>query len=579
MGTHEGHEGQIFGSYRLLRFLGRGGFGTVYFAEHIYLNTPAAVKLLAPERDQDIRDLIRAEAHISARLEHQHIARILDFGIAGDLPYLVMTYAPFGTLRTLHPRGTVLSSQRVAFYVRQLAQALQYAHEHKVVHRDVKPENMLLGEKNQVLLSDFGIAVAAHRTHSLSTQEAMGTTAYMAPEQAEGKARAASDQYSLGVVVYEWLTGSLPFTGRSTIELALKHQREQPPSLRKKKATISPQLEQVVMKALAKDPRERFASVRAFAEAFEVACADEVPTLQGSTLLTYGGHVGYVNTLAWSPDGQWIASGAEDGTIQVWSAATGDLCTTYLGHKGSVYSLYWSPDGAQLVSGSEDHTAHVWDAATGKLRLIYRGHSDDIDAVAWSPDGTRIASGSIDRTVQIWDAATGTHHLTYRGHEEFQPEAYVIHAVSWSPSGFYLASASEDGTAQVWDAATGKQLQMFHDQKGHMETVAWVRNGSALLTKGDWTVQIWDPLSGERRLTYTPPQKTIVTGAAPSPNGQYIASSDGGKVIRIWQADTGEERFIYRGHSDWASVIAWSPDCTRIASVSKSEVYVWQAMP
>ncbi len=142
--------------------------------------------------------------------------RVLDFGVENDVPFLVMNYAPNGTLRQLHPSGTRLSPATIASYVEQVAEALQYAHEEKLIHRDVKPENMLLGRGNEVLLSDFGIAVIAESTHYQTSQEVGGTAPYMAPEQIRGKPCPASDQYALGVVVYEWLSGNRPFRGTLT---------------------------------------------------------------------------------------------------------------------------------------------------------------------------------------------------------------------------------------------------------------------------------------------------------------------------------------------------------------------------
>ncbi len=507
---------------------------------------------------------------------------VLDFGFEGDIPYLVMTYAPHGTLRTLHPQGTMLSPERIAFYVRQIAQALQYAHDHKVVHRDVKPENILLDANNQVMLSDFGIAVAAHRTHSLSPQDAIGTVAYMAPEQAEGKARAASDQYALAVCVYEWLSGHLPFTGTSTVEIALKHQREQPPPLSKNNPwlyTMAPSLQKVLMKALAKEPRERFENVLMFAEALLDACNDTRE--RGSTIIAYSGHVDSVLTLAWSPNGQWIASGGGDGTVQVWEAKTGKLHNTYLGHKATVNTLSWSPNGTHLVSGGEDQTLHVWHAFTGMQLLTYQGHTHGVDAVAWSPDGTRIASGSTDRTVQIWNATNGILSLTYRGHAIGKEQSYILNTIAWSPSGFYLASGSEDGTVQVWDAATGKQRQCF-ENRCPVETVAWLNQGTALLMADHKTVQIRGPFTGNIALTYTPPPRpkmnTFPGYTAPSPDSRYIASAASDHVIRILHASTGELQFSYRGHRDWIRAIAWSPDGTHIVSAAGQEVYIWQAM-
>src|SRR6266568_1290036 len=153
--------GQQLGNYILVQLLGSGGFADVYLAEHIYLKTQVAVKVLQNRLStaEDTNSFLR-EAQLIARLSHPHIVRVLDFGLDGELPYLVMDYAPSGTLRQLHPRGRPLPLTLVVSYVKQLADALHYAHDEKVIHRDLKPENMLFGKRHQVLLSDFGVALA-----------------------------------------------------------------------------------------------------------------------------------------------------------------------------------------------------------------------------------------------------------------------------------------------------------------------------------------------------------------------------------------------------------------------------------
>ncbi len=175
-----------------------------------------------------------------------------------------MDYAPAGSLRAHYPKRTRLPLSLVVEYTRQMAEALQYAHDRRVIHRDVKPENMLIGQQEEILLSDFGIAIIAHSTASQSTEGAMGTFPYMAPEQINGKPRPASDQYSLGIVVYEWLTGDRPFHG-TIPELISQHVFKLPPPLHEKVPEISPEVEQVVMTALAKEPQQRFPSVQDFA--------------------------------------------------------------------------------------------------------------------------------------------------------------------------------------------------------------------------------------------------------------------------------------------------------------------------
>jgi serine/threonine protein kinase len=256
--------GQQVGAYRLLRVLGEGGFATVYLGEHRHLGTLAALKLLHLSFSPEDGEAFRREAQLIARLEHPHIERVLDYDVQAGTPFLVMSFAPGGTLRSVHPKGTVLPLSTVVDYVTQVAEALQYAHDRGIIHRDVKPENLLVGARQEVLLGDFGIAVLSQRSRSVSTQEVVGTAAYMAPEQFRGKPCAASDQYALAVVVYEWLTGERPFSG-SFVELASQHLLTPPPALRQKNPGIAPAVECVVLTALSKEPAQRFGSVKDFA--------------------------------------------------------------------------------------------------------------------------------------------------------------------------------------------------------------------------------------------------------------------------------------------------------------------------
>jgi len=279
--------GEELGKYRLVRLLGRGSFAEVYLGEHVYLKAEAAVKVLRTQlADSDVESFLK-EAQIIARLVHPHIIRIFDFDVQEGTPFLVMDYAPQGTLRQRHPKGKPVPLRTVVHYVRQVADALQYAHNQKFIHRDVKPENMLLGRRDEVLLSDFGIVqvVISTLSENEGTQKIEGTIAYMAPEQLRGKARYATDQYALGVVVYEWLSGNRPFQG-SLSEMVSQHMFVPPPPLREKVTTIPPAVEEVVMMALAKDPKERFANVQAFATAIEQATS-VTPTLPYSGTSPY----------------------------------------------------------------------------------------------------------------------------------------------------------------------------------------------------------------------------------------------------------------------------------------------------
>lgn len=263
--------GQQLGNYQLQRLLGRGGFADVYLGEHIHLKSLAAIKVLFTRLAEDLQEDFLKEARILARLSHPHIIRILDFGISEGVPYLVMEYAPEGTLRRRHPRNTKLPVATVVEYVEQIADGLQYAHDQKLIHRDLKPDNVLIGQQGNLLLSDFGVALIAATTHVQGAEVKLaGTALYMAPEQSQGKPQFASDQYALGIMVYEWLCGTRPFHG-SLIELYSQHYFVTPAPLREHVPAHSPEVERVVMRALAKDPDQRFASVKDFARALKQA--------------------------------------------------------------------------------------------------------------------------------------------------------------------------------------------------------------------------------------------------------------------------------------------------------------------
>jgi serine/threonine protein kinase len=281
--------GQRFDNYRLIRLLGSGTFGEVYLGEHLVRQTQVAVKVLNMRLGQDeLYDFIN-EARIF-RLRHPHIVAVIDFGVerTTGIPFIVMNYASNGTLRQRHPRGTQVPFADVMRYVQQVASALQYAHEENLVHRDVKPENMLIDEQGNILLSDFGISIASQSllmTQRQQEQMAAGTPTYMAAEQFMGRSSRASDQYALAVVTYEWLSGRCPFNG-TFYELFGQHMQVPPPPLPRTFPLYSPECEQVIMKALAKNPEERFATVQEFAVALEEAYAQALENSRSQTRIS-----------------------------------------------------------------------------------------------------------------------------------------------------------------------------------------------------------------------------------------------------------------------------------------------------
>lgn len=269
--------GQTLGNYKLIKRLGKGGFAEVYKGEHIYLGTFAAVKVLINTTitGDDIAKF-RREARIIANLKHPNIISVLDFGIQDEMPFLVMDYAPKGTLQDALPKGRQLPYITVVSYIKQIAVALQFAHDREnLIHRDVKPANMLILNDDRIVLSDFGIALIAQS----GPQDAMGTAPYMAPEQINGHPVPASDQYALAIVAYEWLSGDLPFKGTSQ-EICYQHLNTPPPGLN---GRVPASVEQVILRALAKDPQNRFPRVQDFANMLEDTFQREAQQAQIAT--------------------------------------------------------------------------------------------------------------------------------------------------------------------------------------------------------------------------------------------------------------------------------------------------------
>lgn len=260
--------GQKLGNYQLKHLIGQGSFAEVYLAEHVYLKTQVAVKVLHIQLAKGDQESFLNEARTIARLKHPSILSILEFGIEGGIPFLAMDYASRGSLRERFPRHTHPTPLVVLPFLKQAAAALSYAHQENIVHRDVKPENMLLGEQDELSLSDFGMSLGVQSSRTQSMEDIAGTIAYMAPEQIQGQPVPASDQYSLAIVLYEWLSGDLPFSG-SFSEIASQQVMTAPPPIQA--PAVSAEVEAVLQRALAKSPEQRFPNVQAFADAFEQA--------------------------------------------------------------------------------------------------------------------------------------------------------------------------------------------------------------------------------------------------------------------------------------------------------------------
>jgi serine/threonine protein kinase len=246
--------------YHVVRRLGSGGMADVYLAKHARLQRPLAIKVLHAHlaRDVEMRERFRREAEAASRLVHPAICSILDYGEAGELVWIVMPYLAGGSLADQLDTKRTLPGQRVALITAQLAVGLDHAHRHGIVHRDVKPDNVLFDEDGFALLTDFGIASAKFHPRLTAHGRAMGTPHYMSPEQALGKlADGRSDLYALGVLMYEVLVGAPPFDGADAYSIGYKHVHEKPVAPIEVESSVPVALSEIVMRCLSKRPEDR----------------------------------------------------------------------------------------------------------------------------------------------------------------------------------------------------------------------------------------------------------------------------------------------------------------------------------
>ncbi len=265
--------GKTLDSYRLVEQIGQGGMATVYRAIDSRTQQEAAVKVLSPtiSSDKNFVRRFRREAGLLFRLRHPNIVPVTDYGEAGGFVYLVM---PFVQGETLHERliQQKVSLQDLSKWIGQLADGLQFAHDQGVIHRDIKPANVMISRTGNALLTDFGLARLVEGSASLTGSMLMGTPAYVSPEQGKGqKLDARSDQYALGVILYQIAAGRLPFEAETPMGTVLLHIQEPVPPIRAFNKEVSPSLERVLAKALAKDPEGRFPSVAALNTAYQAA--------------------------------------------------------------------------------------------------------------------------------------------------------------------------------------------------------------------------------------------------------------------------------------------------------------------
>ncbi len=667
-------DGQEFESYRIVRLIAEGGMGEVYLAEDKELKRKVAIKLTKSHlKNREVLRRFHSERQILANLQHANIARLFEAGATQDgLPFFVMEYVegqPIDKFAGAH--GLSISDLLKLF--RKVCAAVTYAHQNLIIHRDLKPSNILVTTDGEPKLLDFGIAklLDPGDTETLEATVTMMramTPEYASPEQVKGDpVTTASDVYSLGVLLYELLTGQRPYKlKRRTADEITKAICEQEPTrpsqvirgqiseVSKSEAPaatsgqatlINPKylrgdLDNIILKALRKEPQRRYASVEQFSD-------DIRRYLEGLPVTAHKGSFTYRAGKFVKRNKIVVAAAA----IVVFTLIVGMIATAtqlsrarreraraeadeaanrhllYAAQMSLAYQAWETSNTGRALdllqaqrpkADQEDMRGFEWYLLwrlTHDTSRILRGATDQVWWATFSADGTRIVAESIDGKAHVWEAQTGrlirsfdvqsgevpvqglaltpdgkrlaTGTLNGRVNlwdietgqviRSYDGHSDSVVSVSLSPDGLTLATASADGTAKLWRLDTRQPLATLRGHPGGLTAVAFSSDGKTLATTGQYTVKLWDVASA-REIATLRGYKWWVLDAAFSPEGNTLATAGSDGAIKLWDVKQRREISAIRGDGATINSVRFSPDGKWLtAAVADGTVRVYEA--